>query len=166
MRQQNDSHFLVLPGAALIALALLAGCREEEDQTLPPAAESAVEPVVAEPAPQHWLEPDDVEKPDDFIARLTGTPVDEIGPRLDRAEAVYRESRRMIANRAVQLWQEIAEKDAAPVNMVTLLDQLAAPGDAPAHSIGPVVQHYRMLRGQGQDHDTAITAALAGGEQS
>lgn len=169
MRQRTGSHFRTLCGAVLIALAVLAGCREEADDTLPSAAEnpaaSSPATVADGPGPQHWLEPDDIEKPDDFITRITGAPVAEVAPRLDRAEAVYRESRRMIANRAVQLWQEIAEKDGAPTDMVTLLDQLAQPGDTEIHSIGTVVQNYRVLRGQGAAHNVAMSAALTDGGQ-
>lgn len=165
MKAQEHRPIAALLGAMLIALTVLSGCREEKDQTLPSTAEQAAGQTPDEPVPLYWLEPDSDETPDDFIARLSETPRADIAPRLDRAEAIYQDSRRMIANRVVQLWQEIAEKDAAAMDLPALLDQLTAPDSVQVSSIGAVVQHYRMLRSQGMDHDRAIATALAGGGQ-
>lgn len=147
----------------LMLVLALSGCREDEDDTLPALGDAAAgaAPGASWAAPGgEWLEPTEDEPPLVFIARVTGAPQDEVAPHLQHAADVYRESPRMIANRAVQLWDEIGRKDDVPVDIVTLLAQLAPGGDTPGHSIGPVIQHYRVLRGQGADHAAAMAGAV------
>ncbi|MGN7869690.1 protein moxZ [Paracoccus sp. 22332] len=143
---------------ALMALALSA-CREEEP-TLPAASEQ-VHRMPAEG--QAWLDATGDEAPSAFLARVTGHPAYGIAPSLDRATAAYGDSPRMIANRAAQLWDEIRRKDDPPIAVAALLDQLAAGGGPDRPSIGPVIQHYRVLRAQGADHAAAMRAATAEG---
>lgn len=137
---------------------VLGGCREEEDETLP-AASNSQNQAPDRSGKNDWLEVTDKETPLDFIARVTGAPTAQIAPRLDRATATYQESPRMIANRSVQLWEEISEKQQA-IGILDLLDDLAPENDSVrADSLSAVIQSYRVLRSQGADHATAITTA-------
>ncbi|MDP0927066.1 hypothetical protein Q0601_07790 [Paracoccus onubensis] len=155
------------PGSIITILALglfvtgtltLGGCREEEDETLP-AASTSQNKETGNSGRNEWLEVTNTETPLDFIARVTGAPAAQITPRLDRATALYQESPRMIANRSVQLWQEIREKQ-EEIDIIDLLDDLAPEnGSARTGSLTAVVQNYRVLRSQGADHTAAITTA-------
>lgn len=144
----------------LVAVIALSGCYESEDETI--SAEDEVQSQAPEAAASgFWLDATDDEQPLAFVARATDTPAERLAPGLERASALYRESPRMIANRAVQLWQEIREKDGDQIDMVTLLDDLTTTSGAAEHSLGSVIQRYRVLRTQGQDHATAISGAAA-----
>lgn len=148
-------------GLLLAGTLALCSCREEEAETLP--AFSAVQPEAAEDAEVGtWLEVTKTETPLDFISRMTGAPAAQVAPRLDRATDLYQESPRMIANRSVQLWQEIGEKQ-KEIPITDLLDDLA-PDNIPlqTNSLTTVIQNYRVLRSQGADHVTAIATATQG----
>ena len=148
-------------GLLLAGFLTLCGCREEEAETLPASSESQSE-VMGDAEADAWLAVTNTETPLDFISRVTGAPAAEIAPRLDRATALYQESPRMIANRSVQLWQEIGEKQ-EEIPISDLLDGLA-PEDVTLQtdSLTAVIQNYRVLRSQGKDHATALaTATLA-----
>ncbi len=146
----------------LAVLAVLVSNRGTIERTLPAASSSAPGKQGSDASPV-WLEVVDGESPVDFIARTSGAPADQIAPILDRATEIYRESPRMIANRSVQLWQEIGEKQVEPVGMLDLLRDLSpADGVAASDSLGTVVQHYRVLRSRGGDHASAIAIATGG----
>lgn len=146
-----------LAGAAVI---LLSACRDE-DATLPAASGQDLH---AEPNAPDWLEASENETPLAFLARVSQAPPGLIAPSLERAAAMYDDSPRMIANRTAQLWQEIRQKDDPPMPMHVLLDQLALRQDVPNRSIGPVIQHYRVLRAQGHPHDAAMQASTGSGK--
>lgn len=153
-------------GLILVVLALLfvlVSNRGKVERTLPAASFSATGEQGFDVSAV-WLEIVDDESPTDFITRASGAPVDQIAPLLDRATEIYRESPRMIANRSVQLWQEIGEKQAEPVGILDLLRDLSPPdGVAASDSLGTVVQHYRVLRSRGEDHASAIAIATGRG---
>lgn len=157
----NETHprtvALALASAAVI---LLQACRDEET-TLPAASDQGQH---AEQDAPDWLEASENETPLAFLARVTQTAPRSISPSLARAAATYDDSPRMIANRTAQLWHEIRQKDDPPMAIYVLLNQLAMRQDAPDHSIGPVIQHYRVLRAQGHPHDAAMQAATASGK--
>ena len=145
-------------GLLLAGVLTLCGCREEEAETLPASSEAQSE-VMRDADAGAWLEVTNTETPLDFISRVTDAPAAEIAPRLDRAIALYQESPRMIANRSVQLWQEIGEnQEEIPISY--LLDGLA-PEDITLQtdSLTAVIQNYRVLRSQGKDHATALATA-------
>lgn len=148
-------------GLAGVAVILLSACRDEEP-TLPAASSQDVQ---AEPNEPDWLEASENETPLAFLARVSQTTPGSIAPSLSRAAATYDDSPRMIANRTTQLWHEIRQKDDPLIAIHVLLDQLAMRQDAPDRSIGPVIQHYRVLRAQGHPHDAAMQAATASGKK-
>lgn len=162
MGRGSNRKIHVVRALSIIALVVLCGCYEEEDETLPAAEETEVvsESIAGSGS---WLETNDEEKPLAFVARVTGGDADRIALGLARASALYRESPRMIANRVVQLWQEVEQKDDRGIDMAMLLDDLTTIGTMPKHSLGAVIQQYRVMRAQGLDHATAITAAIGGG---
>lgn len=140
---------------AMAALLALSACREDEDATIPAAPHASAE---APADARDWLGVGDARSPLAFVADSTGLPRGELSPGLDALAAHYRESPRMIANRVVQLWEQ-------PPGALPALPQLMAdllPRGAGQHSLGPVIQQYRVLREQGADHATAIAAAVEG----
>ena len=145
-------------GLLLAGVLTLCGCREDEGETLPASSEPQSE-VVENAGTGAWLEVTNTETPLDFISRVTGAPASQIAPRLDRATALYQESPRMIANRSVQLWQEIGEKQ-EEIPIADLLDGLAPENvTLRTDSLTAVIQNYRVLRSQGDDHLTALATA-------
>lgn len=152
MRSSHGAALARYAASAMILLALSA-CYEEEDTTIP----SASQPEAPE-AQSSWLAVDDSRPPASFLAAETGAPAASLSAELDRLSARYRESPRMIANRVLQLWREYPE---LPPDR--LMADLVAAGDTPAHSLGPVIQQYRVLRAAGADHATALAGALPSG---
>ncbi len=149
--------------ALIMAAATLSACRQDEDETLPSASETAAETTPASPAQGGaWLEIGDSEDPADFLARITDTPRADIEPRLTALDAQYRESARMVVNRAAQLWYEVHAND-PDLPLTRLLDDLSRP-DAmrDSESFGPIVQQYLVQRRAGVDHPAAAEAALSG----
>lgn len=146
---------------AVAAVILLSACRDE-DPTLPAASSQDVH---AEPNAPDWLEASEDETPLAFLARVTQIPPGLIAASLERATAAYDDSPRMIANRTAQLWQEIRQKDDPPMPIHALLDQLAMRQNGLDRSIGPVIQHYRVLRAQGHPHDAAMQGSIASGKE-
>jgi hypothetical protein len=141
---------------AATALLLLAGCREEEELTIPAGSRTSNE---ATAAAGDWLEIGDGRTPLAFLAEGTGLPESELSPGLDALAAHYRESPRMIANRVLQLWER--PPGAVPAPPELMHDLLPRHGQGKGKdSLGSVMQHYRVLREQGLDHTDAIAAAV------
>lgn len=138
------------------AVLVLAACYEEDGDTLPGNA--------ATPAPvasgATWLDPADPETPAAFLSRQSGQDMARIAPALNGAAERYRESPRMIANRILQLAAEMRLRGDPAPPLDDLLATLAAAGPGIGDSIGPVVQHYRVLRDQGRDHATALRLSV------
>lgn len=161
MGQGSSKKLLGARAFSIIVLLMLSGCYETEDETLLGGGETEmVRESMA--ASGDWLETTDDEKPLAFIARVTGTDSVRVAAGFARVSALYRESPRMIANRVVQLWQEVEQKDDRKIDMAMLLDELTTIGGTPEHSLGAVIQQYRVVRAQGHDHATAIIAATGG----
>lgn len=158
MSQSGSTVTILALGLFLAGTLTLGGCREDENDTLP-ARSIPEQQKDGNPGSNEWLKVTSTETPLEFIARVTSTPAGKIAPRLDRAAGSYQESPRMIANRSVQLWQEIRQND-EEIEIIGLLDDLA-PENIPQRtdSLSTVIQDYRMLRSQGADHAAAITTA-------
>lgn len=158
MSQSKSTVTILALGLFLAGNLTLGGCREDEDETLP-ANPIPAQQEDGDPGENEWLEVTSTEMPVDFIARVTAVPAGKIAPRLDRATALYQESPRMIANRSVQLWQEIRQHH-EEIDIIRLLDDLAPENTPPrTDSLSAVIQDYRMLRSQGIAHATAIATA-------
>lgn len=144
---------------ACTALLALPGCREDRDETIPAAARPTAE---APPEARDWLEVGDPRAPLAFMADATRLPPGELSPGLVALEHHYRESPRMIANRVIQLWEQ---PPGALPPVPRLMADLLPRADGPPRSLGPVIQHYRVLRENGLDHDRAIAGAVNGDGQ-
>src|SRR5690606_8767287 len=164
MKPQTGRTSLRLASAAALALTAifsLAGCYEDEDDKVlasPTAGETTVSSSGSE-----WLDPDASEPPPLFVARATGSDPALFAEHFAEVDARFRESSRMVANRLVQLWHESRQSEQQS-DLLDLMQSLAADQTATRTiSLGSLVQQYRVLRGQGQDHDAAIKAALEEG---
>lgn len=158
MSQSGSTVTILTLGLFLAGILALGGCREEENDTLP--ARSTPAQHEKDPSgSDEWLEVTNTETPLNFIARVTGAPAAQIALPLDRATALYQESPRMIANRSIQLWQEIGQ-NYQEIDIIELLDDLAPENTRlQSRSLSAVIQDYRMLRSQGAGHTAAITTA-------
>lgn len=147
--------------AAALGLFAAAGCSEREGEALS-GARAQAEAQAASPIPDSWLAVDERVPPAVFFAEAVGGEASELGPPLERLAAHYRESPRMIANRLVQLWPSLHAEDPAltPARLIADFTPEAESAAGPMESLGPAIQHYRVLRGQGADHRTAVAAAL------
>lgn len=140
----------ILIGFAVTSLA--SACGEDEP----------VKDAVHEQATQHdskkpsaWLQPGSAATPAQWLAsRKEGEPrtlsdaeVKRIGARLQVAHRLYRESERMIANRAVQL-EEMLLSLGVTESATEILDDLTAIGGEAGQTegFGAVSQHYFNLR--------------------
>jgi hypothetical protein len=141
-----------------IAVLVLSGCYEADDETIPAASDGQPTPDNAV-FTEYWLDAAGDEDPVAFAARVTGVGADRITPGFGRAAVLYRESPRMIANRVVQLWQEIKQKDDGEIDIEILLDDLTMIDSSAENSLGSVIHRYRVLRAQGQNHPTAVARA-------
>lgn len=142
---------------------LLAGCAEEA----PPAAESAARPAPPDAATATWLSAHDPADPAPWLllhARrqhpsIAATP-EAVTALLGAAAERYRESPRMIANRAVQL-QTMLDEEGIGEDAVTLLAALAQLPPVNRVSFSADCQHYYNLRTQGLDHAQALARLAA-----
>lgn len=138
--------------AVLSSAALLAGCgdgppdarRDTRSDTGPPAAHQAKWLEVGSPvSPAQWIT-----SRESAALRAEDDPeVRKAAERLDDAHAVYRESERMIANRAVQL-SDMLESLGIDESAMQLLNDLTgiANGASMVEGFGAVTQHYYNLR--------------------
>ncbi len=140
--------------ASMSILLALSACYEEDNQTLP--STTARETAIGESP--HWLEVDDARAPQTFLATESGLSPDALAPLLDELSAHYRESPRMIANRVLQLWQEYPD-----IPLDRLMTDLVPAQDTPEESLGPVAQHYRILRANGASHADAAAVVMGQG---
>ncbi|WP_051341103.1 hypothetical protein [Azospirillum halopraeferens] len=156
-----------LPGFAMAAALslLVTACDERSDSGT--AAEVAPQRPAAALAGKRWLDPGDRTLPEQWMAsRLAGVdrpPDDPAVGRLHdllvRADRAYDETPRMIANRAFQLQEMLAEKGIAESADSVVEGLLSvAGGDGITHGFGEAGQHYVTLRATGLDRDTALAA--------
>ena len=105
--------------------------------------------------PGAWLAARDARRDDD-ATRLDVETMHYAGL-LQRLTRYYHESPRMIANRIVQLRDEVPD-----VTTATLMEDFAwEAGNGRRQTIGEVGQHYLVLRRDGMGHAAAMTALRA-----
>lgn len=162
----NTSPFSLLRLALSAVLAFaLAGCPGESE---PEKRERVTAPESDAVARKTWLQPTDDTEPDVWLAsRDAGADVAANAPAakewqgvLAEADSRFGETGRMIANRAVQLENTLAEIGIRETAREIIADfsTLAAKGSRAGFS--DLCQHYYNLRNQGLDR-TAALAALA-----
>lgn len=137
----------------------LAGCGQEEPARL---TSEPTTPVAEVPAAD-WLGPGETPSPARWLAgRIAGAgaDVDATAALLAAAAERYRESPRMIANRAVQLQAMLAEQgiDETAIALIGWLGGLPAQGRV---SFSADCQHYFNLRVQGLDREQALARLSA-----
>jgi hypothetical protein len=151
-----------------LAVALAAGCSDEQRDNRnarppkpPPALHELKRLETTEgPTPAQWL-----------ASRQAGQDLSEEDPRvaayvhmLDTAGRRFREYPRMIANRAVQLEEMLAEKsmpESAPQLIIVLS---SVPGDTRyVESFGALCQQYFNLRTQGLERKEALALLRTSG---
>lgn len=154
-------------GGALVFAAVfglcLSGCSEGGEETLSGVrAQEIQEARPAALAADDWLDVDESVPPAVFFAHAVGGEPAAYGPPLEAISAHYRESPRMVVNRLLQLWRAAREgtPDLTPDRLIA--DFTPGPRDDAGESLGPVAQHYLVLRGQGLDHRKAVAAAMSG----
>lgn len=153
---------------AALGIALLAACSEEAQETdavrtVPkePQAIHRVERLVATegPSPARWL-----------ASRQAGRDLPEEDPLvaeyarlLETAGRRFREYPRMIANRAVQLEEMLAEKSMSESAPQIIEELSAIPGDTRyVESFGALCQQYYNLRLQGLARTEALKLLKTG----
>lgn len=154
----------LLASAFILSGLGAAGCSDEQVAEAPPPASPAPggKPSVHE---DKWLSVTDGVNPDNWLAsREAGHDLEQTDPAvadmrriLDVATVRFRDHRRMIANRAVQLEAMLSEKnidEKAPRLIVTLSQ---VPGDQRSvESFAALTQQYYNLRVEGLDQSHAI----------
>lgn len=136
--------------AGLLATAGLGGCGDEvsTDQARTPARGDAAYQVawleVSSPlSPAQWL----VSRRDDQLKPIGDADVQIVAQRLATANARYRESERMIANRAAQLSEMLASRGIVEGPIAILDDLTSIAGEiGQTEGFGAISQHYFNLR--------------------
>lgn len=148
---------------AVLACMLIACAEEASPPRAAPTPGAAAEPAQS----ATWLGAHDAAPPGPWLiahlpdrARANGTTPEAVTALLQTAAGRYRESPRMIANRAMQLQTMLAEEglDEDAVSLLTLLARLP-----PANrvSFSADCQHYYNLRVQGLDREQALARLAA-----
>lgn len=147
----------------VVVCTLAAACSDDSGEPYPPAAqeEASADPL----AQRNWLDAADPAMPHVWlVSRMNKADADPDDPALDQVAAMleaasqhFLETRRMIANRAVQLEEMLAEIDLAepaPALIEALLHVVDA--EPRAESFGSLCQHYYNLRSAGLGRDEAL----------
>ncbi|WP_114395815.1 hypothetical protein [Oleisolibacter albus] len=128
----------------------------------PPAPAPAGPSATQQQTLPSWLAPDDPQSPARWLADRRPCAGDGrealLAERLDAATRVYRESRRMIANRLAQVEDFLAQRGEMRCPESILADLMLDSGQRTGHdvSFGAVLQAYIVLRQDGIGHDSAI----------
>jgi hypothetical protein len=108
--------------------------------------------------PAQWL----VSRDEAKARSLRDPDVQRVTGELERAHAIYRESSRMIANRAMQVSDMLAGIGIAEPPTVVLSDLTAIAGEVgQTEGFGGVAQHYFNLRAARVARDEALAALKA-----
>lgn len=153
-----------MAAACILTSATLGACSDDPVETIAQHPTAQEDPKKAR-AQEHWLEANEGTKPEVWLAsRIDGqsaTPgsptVERIASLLHTAAGQFRESPRMIANRAVQLEGMLAEIG-APEPAVEVIEELSRVVGDNTHEegFGSLCQHYFNLRTSNHDRDQAL----------
>lgn len=158
----RPAHRSRICSVALMALCI-AGC----DDASEPGARTLAPPEEESPASSRitWLGPDSHITPAQWLASRAkksvlprhDARVETVRKELVEAARQFGEEPRMIANRAVQLEEMLAERgiDESATDLIEALMPLGSTA-GPREGFGTVVQHYFNLRKQGVDKRAAI----------
>ena len=149
---------------AIAAMLAISACGEETPREAAP-----VPSTVQSDAPHQakWLEVSNPLTPAQWLASrgeervrsLNDGKVMEIDAKLDTAHRVYRESERMIANRAVQLSEMLKASGVEEGAGDVLADLAAVAGETgQTEGFGAVAQMYHNLRASGVSRADALAA--------
>ncbi|MCR6700604.1 MAG: hypothetical protein NVV68_05365 [Dokdonella sp.] len=148
---------------AVLSCALIACAEEAPPQRTTSAPDRAADTAEA----SAWLGAHDATPPARWLiahlpapARASGATPDAVTALLQTAADRYRESPRMIANRAVQLQTMLAE-EGVDEDAVSLLTRLSRLPPANRVSFSADCQHYYNLRVQGLDREQALARLAA-----
>ncbi len=152
------------PTALAVLACTLIACAEEAP---PPRSESASGATADTAQSPAWLGAHDPAPPGPWLiahlpapARANGATPEAVNGLLQSAAERYRESPRMIANRAVQLQAMLAE-EGLDEDALSLLTRLARLPPANRVSFSADCQHYYNLRAQGLDREQALARLAA-----
>ncbi|ODN71811.1 hypothetical protein [Methylobrevis pamukkalensis] len=146
---------------ALVFLLAVAGCDDAPVTASPPP--SAAEAPADEWPAGDWLTVDDEREPARWLAeRFPAAPgsvperAARLGAALDRAEAVYHDTRRMLANRVAQVAEVSGEYGSPESPEAVLADLTLHPVHGGQLWFGVVSQAYIELRRGGRSHAAAV----------
>jgi len=144
--------------------AIGASCGDERQETAKKDEAPIADKAAGEAA---WLGLADDDLPEEWLVRRKANTGAAVDPRaveaartlLERASTRFSDQPRMIANRAAQLEEMLAEKGHSE-DATTLIEGLlrAAGGSKPTGGFASLCQYYFNLRAQGLDRDQAIDA--------
>lgn len=162
MTLRSNVHRLGNFAWALGVFFAVSGC---DDAEAPRRATNETAVAKADEKPTEWLDHKSSLSPAEWLVRRRDegagaqfeARVQSVEKDLSRAHTIFRESQRMIANRAVQLegmLRELgAEEDAANI----LADIMSIPGEVgQTEGFGAVTQHYYILRSNKTDRAQAL----------
>jgi len=147
-----------LASVAISLSLVLAGCSDE------PAPQSK-STVKASPLQRQWLEINSSIRPAHWVLdwkqpgerSATDPDMQRVQGNLTAAHTIYRESERMIANRAVQLEQMLAKLNVEESAANILEDISSIAGEiGQTEGFGAVSQHYYILRSNQYDRTAAL----------
>ncbi|HIC46221.1 MAG TPA: hypothetical protein EYM37_13505 [Methylophaga aminisulfidivorans] len=148
----------------LLFISLLSACGDNEEEYDLTASDSTVpSPIEKDDIPQ-WLEPYDSLAPEDWlILRSAAALRGEVTDREHRLEILqhashhFRESPRMIANRAVQLEDMLLEIgiEESAVSLIDMFTHL--PTEGTPHNFSAYCQYYFNIRAKGYHQGYALT---------
>lgn len=139
----------------------VSGCDDAES---PRRATNETSVAQVDDQPTEWLDHKSSLSPAEWLVRRRdgGGPefdarVASVEKDLSRAHAIFRESQRMIANRAVQLEGMLRELGAKEDAASILADIMSIPGEVgQTEGFGAVTQHYYILRSNKTDREQAL----------
>ncbi len=154
---------------AIAAAAAVAACGDESTESVKrestgvASAHNGESEHTGETA---WLGLDDETPPEEWLVQRREKSVTQVGPHkvnaarvlLEEASQRFGDQSRMIANRAVQLEQMLAQKG-YDEDAMALIETLmhVAPGSKPTGGFASICQYYFNLRVQGLDREQALS---------
>lgn len=158
-----DSAKRATAAVLVLSSAMVCACSDDPAETITHPTEHVEAKTSL--ARERWLEADESTQPEVWLAsRIKGKAVEPRSPEVERIEGLlhttagqFRESPRMIANRAVQLEGMLAEIR-APESAIEIIEELSRVVGEKKHDegFGSLCQHYFNLRAAGHNRDQAL----------